>query len=115
MANTKNTKKNWTAEEKKQYAADKRAEQLEMLTQAVDALTSEQGGINYLNTASKFHNYSFNNRILIAIQRPHATQVMGAGGKDGKTGWKSFGRHIVKGEKAIWILGPIMVKEKDSD
>ena len=32
---------------------------------------------NYLSTMSKFHNYSFNNTLLIALQRPDATLVAG--------------------------------------
>ena len=31
----------------------------------------------YLNTMSKFHNYSFNNTMLIAMQKPDATLVVG--------------------------------------
>ncbi len=30
---------------------------------------------SYLSTMSKFHNYSFNNTLLIALQRPDATLV----------------------------------------
>ena len=32
---------------------------------------------SYLSTMSKFHNYSFNNTLLIALQRPDATLVAG--------------------------------------
>ena len=31
----------------------------------------------YLSTMSKFHNYSFNNTLLIAMQKPEATLVAG--------------------------------------
>ena len=34
---------------------------------------------NYLTTMSKFHNYSFNNTLLIAMQRPDASLVAGYG------------------------------------
>ena len=50
---------------------------------------------------SKFHRYSFNNVLLIAMQRPGATHV--AGYNDWK---KNFGRHVRKGEKSIKILAP---------
>lgn len=115
MANTKKSSKQYTAEETKAYREAQRAAQAEMLASAVDALTSEQGWLRYLRAAHMFHDYSFNNRILIALQCPEATQVMGAGDKTGKTGWKALGRFPVKGSKAIRILGPVMVKDKDAN
>ena len=51
---------------------------------------------SYLSTMSKFHNYSFNNTLLIAMQKPEATLVAGY------QAWqKNFERHVNKGEKAI--------------
>ena len=55
----------------------------------------------YLSTMSKFHNYSFNNTLLIAMQKPEATLVAGY-----KAWQKKFERHVNKGEKAIRILAP---------
>jgi antirestriction protein ArdC len=102
--------KNFTTAEKAAYKADKQAEQKEMLEQAVDILTSEQGWLNYLRTRTSFRKYSFNNIILIAMQRPSATQVAGA-----KKWMKDFDRKIIAGERAIRILAPIMVTEKDEN
>jgi antirestriction protein ArdC len=51
---------------------------------------------------SRFHNYSFGNCILIAIQRPDATHVAGF------HRWKQLGRFVKKGEKGIVILAPIV-------
>ncbi len=114
MTNTtksrKSSKKSFTDDERKAYREQKQAEQQEMLAAAVDALTSQEGWLRYLNSASKFHNYSFNNRILIALQRPDATQIAGAG-----TWFKQFGRKIIKGEKALYVLGPILVTKKDEN
>lgn len=56
---------------------------------------------NYLGTMSKFHHYSFNNILLIAMQFPAASQV--AGFNDWK---KKFGRQVKKGERGIKILAP---------
>lgn len=72
-----------------------------------DALTA------WLKTMSRFHNYSLNNQILIAIQDPQATHVAGF------HAWKKFDRLVTKGEKGIMILAPIMkavgkVEEQDS-
>lgn len=56
---------------------------------------------DYLKTMSKLHNYSFNNSLLIAMQKPNATMVAGY------TSWKvNFHRNVMKGEKGIRILAP---------
>ena len=68
--------------------------------------TSEQYHV-YLDTMSKFHNYSFNNTLLIALQRPDATLVAGY-----QTWQKKFQRHVKRGEKGIKIIAPVPVKEK---
>ena len=57
---------------------------------------------------SKFHNYSFNNTLLIAMQKPEATLVAGY-----KAWQKNFERHVNKGEKAIRILAPAPYKIKE--
>ena len=60
---------------------------------------------SYLNTMSKFHNYSFNNTILIAMQKPGATLVAIVG-FDGTVGVKrvvSAGRLLKANSKYfIW-------------
>ena len=62
----------------------------------------------YFFTMSKFHNYSFNNTLLIAMQKPEATLVAGY-----KAWQKNFERHVNKGEKAIRILAPAPYKIKE--
>ena len=63
---------------------------------------------SYLSNMSKFHNYSFNNTLLIAMQKPEATLVAGY------QAWqKNFERHVNKGEKAIRILAPAPYKIKE--
>lgn len=62
---------------------------------------------DYLKCMSKFHNYSFNNTLLIAMQKPDATLVAGF------ASWKNqFKRHVKKGEKGIKILAPANYKKK---
>ena len=68
---------------------------------------SESSGI-IISTMSKFHNYSFNNTLLIAMQKPEATLVAGY-----KAWQKNFERHVNKGEKAIRILAPAPYKIKE--
>lgn len=61
----------------------------------------------YLNTMSKFHNYSVNNTLLIAMQRPDATLVAGY------DAWQEkFDRHVKKGAKGIKIIAPVKVKKQ---
>lgn len=91
--------------------ADKRADQLKEITERLeqgvkDIFTSEMY-TKYLLTMSKFHNYSFNNTLLIAMQRPDATLVAGY------NAWKNkFNRYVKKGEKGIQIIAPAPVKER---
>jgi|GEM_PF-217975 len=61
----------------------------------------------YLKTMSKFHNYSFNNTLLIYMQKPEASVVAGF-----ESWQKNFGRFVKKGEKGIRILAPITYKVK---
>lgn len=61
---------------------------------------------NYLDLMSKFYNYSSNNVCLILMQCPNASMVASA------SKWKSLGRYIKKGSKAIRILIPNFYKKK---
>lgn len=78
------------------------------LEQGLQDLFNSDSYCNYLRTMSKFHNYSFNNTLLIAMQKPEATLVAGY------QAWqKNFERHVNKGEKAIRILAPAPYKIKE--
>lgn len=88
-----------------------RAEKLEKLHETVDqaldklAAALESGHSEtlkaWLTTMSRFHNYSLNNQMLIAWQKPDATHVAGF------HAWKKFNRLVNKGEKGIMILAPV--------
>ncbi len=78
------------------------------LEQGLQDLFNSDSYRNYLTTMSKFHNYSFNNTLLIAMQKPDATLVAGY-----KAWQKNFERHVNKGEKAIRILAPAPYKIKE--
>lgn len=62
----------------------------------------------YLDTISKFHNYSRRNIDLIHQQKPDATLIAGA-----KKWNESFERYINKGEKGFTIYAPSEYKVKD--
>src|SRR6516162_2543458 len=57
---------------------------------------------SYLGAMAKFHTYSFGNILLIARQKPEATNVAGI-----RT-WNSLGRFVKRGEKGIFILAPMI-------
>jgi len=56
----------------------------------------------YLGAMGRFHTYSFGNIMLIARQKPDATNVAGI-----RT-WNSLGRFVKRGEKGILILAPMV-------
>lgn len=78
----------------------------ERLEQGVKDIFTSEMYTTYLHTMAKFHNYSFNNTLLIAMQRPDATLVAGF------QAWKNkFNRYVKKGEKGIQIIAPAPIKE----
>lgn len=87
--------------EKSASQADKVKEITEKLEQGIKDLFESERYKNYLNVMARFHNYSFNNTLLIAMQKPDATYVAGY------TSWeRKFERHVLRGEKGIRILAP---------
>ena len=79
----------------------------EQLEQGVKELFTSEMYTEYLRTMSQFHNYSFNNTLLIAMQKPDATLVAGY------QAWqKKFKRQVRRGEKAIQIIAPAPIREK---
>lgn len=93
------------AKEKKEYE-DKTKELVEKLEKGIlDTLNSEHYK-NFLKFQSQFHSYSFNNQLLIYLQKSDATQVAGF------KSWEKFERHVMKGEKGISILAPNPYKYK---
>ena len=63
----------------------------------------------YLGAMAKFHTYSFGNIMLIARQKPDATNVAGL-----RT-WNSLGRFVKRGEKGIFILAPMVGRRSPKD
>ena len=92
-------------------AENKNAQQVREITdrleQGIKELFESERFKEYLRTMSKFYNYSFNNTLLIAMQKPEATLIAGY------TAWqRNFDRHVMKGEKGIRILAPAPYKAK---
>lgn len=86
------------------------AELVKNLESGMEELFSSENYKNYLTTMSRFHNYSYGNILLILLQKPDATHVAGY------YTWKNkFGRHVNKGEKAIYVLAPVTYKVKKTE
>lgn len=100
-------------------AAERKAaidEITQQLEQGIKDLFASGKYREYLSVMSRFHNYSFNNTLLIMMQKPDASHVAGY------QSWQNnFGRHVKKGEKGIAILAPAPYKitveqeKKDTD
>ena len=87
--------------------AEKMKEITDRLEQGITELFDSERYKEYLKVMSRFHNYSFNNTLLIAMQKPDASLVAGF------TAWKNnFQRNVIKGEKGIKIIAPSPFKVK---
>ena len=86
---------------------EKLKEVTDRLEQGITELFDSERYREYLRVMSKFHNYSFNNTLLIAMQKPDASLVAGF------SAWKNnFGRNVIKGQKGIKIIAPSPYKVK---
>jgi len=84
----------------------------ELIENALNSLTEslENGQSDelkkYLQTMSRFHQYSLRNIMLISLQKPSATHVAGF------HSWKKLGRFVNKGENGIVIIAPLVYKKE---
>ena len=87
--------------------AEKLKEITDRLEQGIAELFDSERYREYLKVMSKFHNYSFRNTVLIAMQKPDASLVAGF------SAWKNnFERNVMKGQKGIKIIAPSPYKIK---
>lgn len=93
----------------------KREEAIKLSETAISKLTEAlKGGHSetlktYLKALAKFHNYSFGNVMMIAFQKPEASHVAGY------QTWRKLGRQVIKGEKGIAILAPLVYRRKQDE
>jgi antirestriction protein ArdC len=86
--------------------AERRAAEREQMREAVEALRTSEGWQRWLKVRRHFHDYSFNNQLMIAMQCPQATRVAGF------RKWLELGYAVRKGEKAIRIWAPCTPSKK---
>jgi len=84
------------------------AANVQLLIEQLEAGHSE-GLTAYLTAMGRFHNYSFSNILEIARQKPDATRVAGL------YAWNQLGRKVMKGQKGIRILAPMIGSRKKKD
>lgn len=84
-------------------------ESLRRLEEAVASIHDSESFRRWLDVSSRFHTYSLSNQLLIALQRPDATQVAGF------TAWRKLGRFVRKGEKGIAIVVPHVRNVQDDN
>ena len=89
--------------------ADRVAEALSRLDQAVSAIHDSDAFRRYLDVQARFHRYSYGNVLLTLSARPTATRVAGY------RAWQSLGRQVRRGERGIKILVPMQVRERGTD
>jgi Antirestriction protein len=86
-------------------ADEKVNELMEQLEKGIKTAMDSERYKAFLRIQSQFHNYSFNNAMLIYLQRPDASKVAGF------QTWKNkFERNVLRGEKGISILAPCPYK-----
>ena len=90
-------------------AKNNHPELIEKLAEGISNLTTSEEWQRHLDFQSKFHRYSFNNVLLIAAQCHEGSQVAGF------NAWRKMNRFVRKGEKAIWILAPMVYKNTDAE
>jgi N-terminal domain of anti-restriction factor ArdC len=81
------------------------AANVQLLIEQLEAGHSEELTA-YLTAMGRFHNYSFSNILEIARQKPDATRVAGL------YAWNQLGRKVMKGQKGIRILAPMIGSRK---
>lgn len=82
-------------------SADRLKEITDRLEQGIKDIFNSDKYKEYLRVMSKFHNYSWGNSLLIAMQKPDASYIAGY------TAWQNkFKRNVLKGEKGIKIIAP---------
>lgn len=96
---------NTPIELRSEKASDRLKEITDRLEQGVTELFDSDHYKEYLRVMARFHRYSFNNTLLIAMQCPGATRLAGF------QSWKKFGRHVKKGEKGIKVIAPTPFKK----
>ncbi len=91
----------------KKTPEERQAEALERMQAGVAKIQDSDSFKEFLKLASRFHDYSWGNWLMIFCQRPDATRVAGY------RAWQELGRQVRKGERGIKISAPIVKKVEE--
>ncbi len=80
--------------------SDKIKDAIKRIEEGLGNINNDADWLAFLAFQSRFYNYSFGNVMLIYLQNPEATYVMGY------KAWNKLGRYVKKGSKGIAILCP---------
>ena len=95
-------------QEARQYREEKISEITKRLEEGVQSVFESDNYRNLIAVMARFHRYSLNNQILIAMQTEGKATLVA-----GYQAWqKNFGRHVKKGEKGIQIIAPSPYRQK---
>ncbi len=89
--------------------APDRAALVDRLVEGIALLAGTEEWRRHLDVQARFTTYSFGNVMLIAAQCPQATRVAGF------RAWQQMGRVVRRGERAIWILAPVVDRTRGDD
>ena len=84
--------------------ADKIKAALDRIEEGLEAINTDEDWLKFLRFQSLFYQYSFGNTMMIFLQNPEATYVMGY------KAWNKLGRYVRKGSKGLAILAPCIKK-----
>lgn len=84
--------------------ADKIKAALNRIEEGLATINTDEDWISFLRFQSLFYQYSFGNTMMIFLQNPEATYVMGY------KAWNKLGRYVRKGSKGLAILAPCIKK-----
>ena len=93
------------------------AKAFDALQEGIQEVLDDKDWAGFLENIRKISDYSFNNRILIMFEQLRRGYPM-SHWIAGKCKWRDqFKRNLKKGEfkKPIWILGPVIIKDEDTD
>ena len=94
----------------REMAQERAQATLDRLGQGVRDVWESERWEAWLRSLGRFHSYSLNNTLLIAMQMPTATRVASF------RSWKrDFSRYVRKGERGIEVLVPMLVKDRDEE
>ena len=77
--------------------ADRIKAALERIEEGLATINTDEDWLSFLRFQSLFYQYSFGNTMMIFLQNPEATYVMGY------KAWNKLGRYVKKGSKGLAI------------